>query len=140
MPTRYKGTETEVRALNAQIALARAADSVLSRLSANLAAAGLTVAQFGVLEAIEHLGPLCPKELGRKLLRSGGNVTVVIDNLEKHGWVRRERQTDDGRHIRICLTDEGRELIERIFPQQVAAVVRQFGVLGPQEQEELGRL
>ena len=137
MPTHYQGTETEVRALNTHINLARASDSLMARLSANLERLGLTVAQFGVLEAVHHLGPMCQRELGHKLLRSGGNVTVVIDNLEKHGWVRRERQTDDRRMIRIHLTQQGRKLIERVFPKHVEAVVKEMSALAPEEQEEL---
>ena len=140
MPTRYRGTETEVRALNAFINLARAVDSLTGRLSADLEGRGVTLAQFGVLEAIHHLGPLCQKELAAKLLRSGGNVTVVVDNLEKHGWVRRERQANDRRLIRIHLTEAGRALIERVFPKHVETLVEQFSALEPQEQEELRRL
>jgi MarR family transcriptional regulator, 2-MHQ and catechol-resistance regulon repressor len=89
---------------------------------------------------IYHLGPMCQKTVAQKLLRSGGNITVVIDNLEKHGWVRRERQSDDRRMIEIHLTLRGRALIARVFPQHVKEVVREFGALEPAEQEELRRL
>jgi len=140
MPTHYQGSETEVRALNAFINLARASDSISARLTARLDAAGLTVAQFGVLEAIYHLGPMCQKTVAQKLLRSGGNVTVVVDNLEKHGWVRRERQVNDRRMIEIHLTPRGRALIGRIFPEHVKEVVREFSALEPAEQQELRRL
>lgn len=140
MPTHYRGNETEVRALNAHINLARACDSLMARLSANLEKLGLTVAQFGVLEAVHYLGPMCQRDLGHKLLRSGGNVTVVVDNLEKHGWVRRERLADDRRMVRIHLTEQGRELIECVFPKHVGAVVREMSTLAPEEQEELRQL
>ncbi|HTU36278.1 MAG TPA: MarR family transcriptional regulator [Candidatus Acidoferrum sp.] len=140
MPTHYKGNEPEVRALNALINLARALDSLGGRLSARLEEAGLTMPQFGVLEAVYHLGPMCQKELGQKLLRSGGNITVVVTNLEKRGLVRRERLANDRRMIRIHLTERGRERIERVFPEHVEALVREFSVLEPEEQETLRRL
>jgi MarR family transcriptional regulator, 2-MHQ and catechol-resistance regulon repressor len=140
MPTHYQGSENEIRALNALINLERASDSLMAQLSTRLEGLGLTAAQFGVLEAVYHLGPMCQRELGRKLLRSGGNVTVVVDNLEKRAWVRRERQAEDRRLVRIHLTERGRALIERVFPQHVEAVVKELGVLAPAEQEELRRL
>jgi MarR family transcriptional regulator, 2-MHQ and catechol-resistance regulon repressor len=140
MPTHYKGNETQVRALNALINLARALDSLGARLGSKFEEMGLTAAQFGVLEAVYHLGSMCQKELGHKLLRSGGNVTVVVNNLEKRGLVERERQADDRRMIRIHLTDEGRKLIECVFPKHLEALVEQFSVLEPEEQETLRHL
>jgi MarR family transcriptional regulator, 2-MHQ and catechol-resistance regulon repressor len=140
MPTRHNGPERQVRALNAFINLVRATDSVAARLNAKIEAHGLTTAQFGVLEAIYHLGPMCQKALAGKLLRSGGDVTVVVNNLEKRGWVRRERQVEDRRMIQIQLTSEGRRLIERIFPQHADDIARELSVLEPEEQEELRKI
>jgi MarR family 2-MHQ and catechol resistance regulon transcriptional repressor len=140
VPTHYAGTDDEKRALNAFIALMRASDSVTWRLSPLLAKSELTVSQFGVLEALYHLGPLCQSELGRKILKSSGNVTVVVDNLEKRGLVRRERDTRDRRFVTVHLTDEGEELVLRVLPRHVRNLVFEFGVLSPSEQEELRRL
>lgn len=140
MPTHYKGTETEVRALNAFVNLMRGSDSLARRLNAQLEPLGLTTGQFGVLEALYHLGPMCQKALGDKLLRSGGNVTLVVENLAKQGWIRRERQADDRRLIRIHLTPKGRAMIARVFPKHVEAVVREMSALDSREQEELRRV
>ena len=140
MATRHRGPEKEVRALNAYIALMRAAESVTGRLQARLAEASLTGGQFGALEALYHLGPMRPNELARKLLRSAGNMTTVLDNLEKHGLAVRRREEDDRRCLTVHITDAGRRLIERIFPGHVRELVREFGVLTGAEQEELRRL
>jgi len=140
MPTHYRGNAEQVRALNAFIKLARAADSFSSRVSRSITDAGLTENQFGVLEALLHLGPLNQGELAKKLLRSAGNMTMVIDNLEKRGLVRREPGVEDRRVNVVHLTDAGRELIARIFPGHVHAILREMGVLTPAEQDELGRL
>ena len=140
MGTHYRGMKDEVRALNAFIKLVRAADSVGARLKDSPAEAGLTDGQFGVLEALYHLGPLHQRELGTKLLRSGGNVTMVVDNLEKRGLVRRERGVEDRRFVTVHLTDAGRRLIARIFPRHAARVTEEMSVLTPAEQDELGRL
>lgn len=140
MGTRHKGSPEEVRALNAFIKLSRAAESVLARLSGSLAEAGLTESQFGALEALYHLGPLHQRDVGAKLLRSSGNVTMVVDNLEKRGLVRRERGTEDRRYVTVHLTDAGRRLIARLFPRHAARITAELSALTPAEQDELGRL
>jgi MarR family 2-MHQ and catechol resistance regulon transcriptional repressor len=140
MPTHYKGTRAEQRALNALIKLERASSAVGSDLAGIVAAAGLTESQFGVLEELLHLGPLHACDLAAKLLRSSGNLTLVLDNLEKRNLVRRERGTVDRRFITVHLTDAGRTLIEELFPRHVAAVVARFGILSASEQETLARL
>lgn len=107
MATHYQGTEAEIRALDAYIKLSRAADSLTARIHRHLDASRLTISQFGVLEAIFHLGPLTQRDLAQKLLKSGGNMTLVIDNLEKRGLVRRDRQQKDRRCILVHLTKAG---------------------------------
>lgn len=133
MGTHYKGSEEEVAALNAFIKIMRASDSLNSRLYSIVSESGLTISQFGTLEALWHLGPMCQSELGKKLLKSGGNITMVIDNLEKRGLVKRERSKDDRRFISVHLTSEGEELISEIFPKHVKNIVHEFSVLSPDE-------
>ena len=140
MGTHYDGRPAEVRALDAYIKLTRAVSSVEARLGPELARAGLTSTQLGVLEALLHLGPLGQRVLGGKLLMSGGNITTVVDNLEARGLVRRERRDDDRRHVTVHLSPEGRRLIAKVFPNHVRAIVDAFSVLTPSEQETLGRL
>jgi MarR family 2-MHQ and catechol resistance regulon transcriptional repressor len=74
------------------------------------------------------------------LLKSGGNITLVIDNLEKQGLVQRERDPEDRRMIIVSLTPAGCELISKIFPAHVAAVVKELSYLTPEEQKTLGYL
>ncbi|MGH9691412.1 MAG: MarR family winged helix-turn-helix transcriptional regulator [Candidatus Acidiferrales bacterium] len=140
MPTHYDGNAKDRAALNAYINLIRASESILAQMSADLAAKGLTLSQFGAMEAVFHLGPLTQRELGRKLLRSAGSITVVTDNLEKHGWVRRERPKSDRRKALVHLTAAGRKRIERALPPHVKAIVTWMDRLEPEEQKEMRRL
>jgi MarR family 2-MHQ and catechol resistance regulon transcriptional repressor len=140
VPTHYQGNKADTAALNASINLVRASETILDKLGADLEAKGLTLGQFGALEALFHLGPMSQKDLGQKLLRTAGNMTLVIDNLERHGWVRGERQKDDRRKILIRLTAGGRQMIERVFPLHLKAVVNEFSRLTLAEQETLRRL
>src|SRR5579863_1152188 len=140
MPTHFAGCEDTVRALNAYINLVRASDSLLSKVGVHLESEGVTPGQFAVLEALLHLGPMCQHALAAKLLRSGGNMTLVVDNLEKQGWVKRVRQEKDRRMVQIHLTPKGKRLITRIFPEHAKAIAQVMSELTPAEQEELRRI
>jgi MarR family transcriptional regulator, 2-MHQ and catechol-resistance regulon repressor len=140
MPTHYKGKLEEVRALDAYVKLSRASGTLDARLAINLARLGLTTGQLGVMEALMHLGPLSQGDLGRKLLRSGGNVTTVMDNLERRRLVARRRNPEDRRVVTVELTKSGLQLISKIFPVHVRAIVQAMAALTRDEQEELGRL
>ncbi len=140
MSTRFKGTEKQMLALDTYIKLTRASDSIHARLNNAVSMQSLTISQFGVLEALMHLGPLCQNELGSKILKSNSNMTTVIDNLEKRGLVKRQRSREDRRMIEVFLTPTGKNLIESLFPHHVAAIQEQFSVLTAQEQVELGNL
>jgi MarR family 2-MHQ and catechol resistance regulon transcriptional repressor len=140
MPTHWKGPEYEKRALNTFIKLNRAVESLNLRLHQRGTQGDLTPSQFAVLEVLYHLGSLCQGEISAKILKSSGNMTMVIDNLEKRGFVRRLRDTEDRRQVRIELTDAGREKIEAVLPVHIAAVVDEMSALSPEEQDQLGEL
>jgi MarR family transcriptional regulator, 2-MHQ and catechol-resistance regulon repressor len=141
MPTHYKGTAEEVLALDTLIKLNRSANAVQARLGPHLQKDfGLTESQFAILEVLYHLGPLNQGELCRKILRSGSNVTTVVDNLERDGLVRRVRDEADRRIQVVHITEQGRTLLERCLPLHVGRVVGLMSALEPDEQRELGRL
>lgn len=140
MGKRYLLDKRESRALRTYVKLMRAADSVTARTHRHLSATGLSISQFAVLEALYHLGPLSQREIGQKILRSSGNITMVIDNLEKNGLVRRERNEADRRFFIVHLTDKGDNLINKIFPPHAAVIAKDLGVLTAAEQDILGSL
>lgn len=139
MGTRHRGRPEEVLALDTYIKLVRAAEWVTSRLH-RTTASGLTITQFGALEALYHLGPMCQIDLGHKVLKSGGNMTMVIDNLEKRGLAARQRDPADRRRMIVHLTEAGRRLMEELFPRHAANIREAMSPLGPEEQQTLGRL
>ncbi len=140
MGTKFKGSKKEVQALDAFIKLKRAAESLSSRLISEFTKWSISESQFGVLETLYHLGPLCQKDLGDKILKSTGNITLVIDNLEKRNLVERVRGVEDRRFISVHLTAEGKKLIEQIFPDHVKRITSEFAVLSPEEQEVIGKI
>ncbi|HAJ35658.1 MAG TPA: MarR family transcriptional regulator [Chloroflexi bacterium] len=140
MPTHFTGTPAEVLALDTLIKLTRANNSLLARIAHRGTHPDLSVSQFGTLEALYHLGAMSQTEICSKLLKSGGNTTLVIDNLEKRGLVQRRRDTEDRRVMMVELTAAGFELISAIFPHHAQVVAEEMSVLTPEEQRTLGEL
>jgi MarR family 2-MHQ and catechol resistance regulon transcriptional repressor len=140
MPTHFAGSRAEMRTLDTFIKLTRCTNSLLARLAERNSIGDLTYSQFAVLEALYHLGPLTQGEVSQKVLKSGSNMTMVIDNLERDGLVRRERDVHDRRVIRVHLTEAGSRKLEAVLPGHVAALVEEFSVLSASEQETLGAL
>jgi MarR family 2-MHQ and catechol resistance regulon transcriptional repressor len=126
--------------LDAYIKLSRARKVMGYRTGQLLAEYGLTESQFGSLEALYFLGPMCQKDIGNKLLVSGGNMTMVITNLEKRGYVSRRRDQSDRRQFTVSLTEEGHQLITELFPKHAQRIVELMGILTDVEQEHLGML
>lgn len=140
MGTHFQGSEPETLALSTFIKLSRAAEAVGQQINEHLKTFNLTISQFGVLEALYHLGPMQLGQLGEKILKSNGNITLVVDNLMKRELVVRQRREDDRRCIEAHLTAAGEALVASILPQHVAGVVQTFAPLTAVEQEQLGAL
>jgi len=140
MGTHYEGTESEIIALNAFINLLRATESLGSRLSPLLAQSGLTPSQWGTLETLFHLGSLCQRDLSQKLLKSGGNITQVVNNLERGELVQRSRNPKDRRQMVVALTPAGRKLVRRLIPKVVARIEQEMSALDHKELETLRKL
>ena len=140
MPTHYAGSSAETRTLDTFIKLTRCTNSLLARLAERNSIGELTYSQFAVLEALYHIGPMSAGEVSQKILKSGGNLTLVIDNLERDGLVRRERDGKDRRVIHVHLTEAGQGKVEAVLPGHVAALVDEFKVLSAGEQKTLGEL
>ena len=140
MGSKYNGTKKEIRALNSYIKLIRSAESLNSKINLELSEFGLTESQFAVLDALFHLGPLKQKDIGEKILKSGGNITMVIDNLEKQDLVKRKRGEKDRRHFIIHLTKKGENKITEVLPLVTKLIKKHFEILNQAEQKELERL
>ncbi|HKJ03753.1 MAG TPA: MarR family transcriptional regulator [Longimicrobiales bacterium] len=128
------------RSLRLWISLARCYSTFSRAIACKVQEYGLTTPQFGILEALYHLGPLSLGDLAGKLLVTGGNVTYVMDRLEEQGLVYRERSPEDRRIIQAKLTQEGHALIAGVFPEHGAFVEDLCGALDLDEQEQLRAL
>jgi MarR family 2-MHQ and catechol resistance regulon transcriptional repressor len=127
-------------ALRTYVRLMRAANTLRGFAARQLSDTGLTLTQFAVLEALYHLGPMSLTEVARKILTTGGNLTMVVGNLEKERLVKRTCSKEDARVYILSLTEKGRSLVDDVFPKHAAALTARLAVLVPKEQKALGEL
>ena len=141
LPARRRSYGVEAdRALGLWVALARCAASV-GRVSArDIQRYGLTSPQFAVLEVLHHKGPMPLCSIGEKLLVTSGNITFIVNQLEKTGWLRRRRSTQDRRVTIARLTPKGEALMERCFPEHAACIEQAAQLLTEKEQAALAKL
>ena len=132
--------EEHRNALNVYVKLMRASNQATRNIHEHLKDVNLTISQFGVLEALYHLGPLTPGELGKKILKSNANLTTVIDSLEKKSLVTRTKSDVDRRVVNVQLTESGRELIARVFPLHAEIVARELGFLSDKDKNRLSKI
>jgi MarR family transcriptional regulator, 2-MHQ and catechol-resistance regulon repressor len=123
--------------LKTLIALTRATQDVQRREQRTIKEGGLTVSQFAVLEILYHKGDLRISEIIEKALSTGGNMTVVIDNLVKEDLVKRCNDPKDRRVNLISITDKGRKLVSDIFPKHVENINEVFSTLTEEEKGHL---
>lgn len=138
MGTHYKGNSRETAVLNAFIKLSRCSDSIRQLEEKVFSKHGLTTGQFGCLETLHHLGPMCQKEIGQKIFSCEGNITQIVDNLEKRKLVQRVRSEEDRRYIIIHLTPEGNTLVQEAFPDILSSLLNKFDPLSENQLLDFG--
>ena len=71
--------------------------------------AGITDTELAAAEHLEEAGPLTQRELGQRLSLTSGGITVLIDRLQRRGWVTRTSHPTDRRAVLLALTKDARE-------------------------------
>lgn len=127
-------------ALHSLVVFRRAANTISKQEFELIKKHGLTVGQFGVMEALYNKGDLRIQDLIEKLLSTSGNMTVVIRNMERDGYVERIPDPFDRRACRVHLTPIGHNIIEKILPEHYDNIGQIFSALTPAEQEQLATL
>jgi MarR family 2-MHQ and catechol resistance regulon transcriptional repressor len=132
--------EAQALALRLWAALARAYGAVEAQAADEMARHGLTLAEFGVLEALFHDGPLPVGDVQRRVFVSSGGITYLVDRLEGRGLVERRRHPQDRRARIAALTAEGDALVQRVLPEHTARIKAALSGLGKKEKREALRL
>jgi MarR family 2-MHQ and catechol resistance regulon transcriptional repressor len=106
----------------------------------DIAAQGLSLTDFGILEVLLHKGPMCVNEIGSKVLLTSGSMTIAVDRLEARNLVHRREDPEDRRVRRVDLTPAGRRLIECAFARHAGTMNKLGEVLTPAERAQAIRL
>jgi MarR family 2-MHQ and catechol resistance regulon transcriptional repressor len=132
--------ENETTNLKLVIGLYRSYSNINRQTQKFLSEHKLTLAQFGVLEALYHLGDLKINDIIEKTLSTSGNITVVIKNLEKDQLIERYRLPSDSRVCMIRLTSEGEDLIRTVFPEHLIQLNQTLKNLDNDEKKTIMKL
>lgn len=116
-------------------ALHAAARAVTGAYRPALKELGLTYTQYITLMVLWESDGIGVTELGGRLRLDSGTLTPLLKRLEAQGLVRRERDAQDERCLRIWLTGQGRGLEEAASEVHEALACRLEGT-----PEELGAL
>lgn len=130
-----QGTSPTTTSLKLWVVMTRALRSIEEHLEKQVQAHGLSLTEFGVLEALFHKGHLPIGEIGDRILLTSGSMTYVIDKLVRRGLIERRACESDRRVIHASLTPEGRSLMDTVFPVHADLIRRLMGGLEPHEQE-----
>jgi DNA-binding MarR family transcriptional regulator len=102
---------------------------------------GTTLPRFDLMAQLErHAGGLKMNELSRMLMVTGGNITAIVDQLEKEGLVERLDEPDDRRAFRIRLTRAGDKTFAEMARAHEQWVVELLEGLSRREHDELLKL
>jgi DNA-binding MarR family transcriptional regulator len=98
------------------VALLKAADSLASVADQLIKANGLTSAQYNVLRILRGAGPdgLPCNTIAERMISRDPDMTRLLDRMEKHALISRERQKEDRRVVKARITDEGLKLLKKM--------------------------
>jgi MarR family 2-MHQ and catechol resistance regulon transcriptional repressor len=88
---------TQDLTLKLWVVLSRAQAAIAAHVRDDVARHDLTLAEFGILEALHHKAPMLLGEVQKKILVSSGGITYLVDRLEKKGLVERRECPSDRR-------------------------------------------
>lgn len=119
-------------------ATTRIEDTIRQRLREQF---GITLPRFDLMAQLEREPQgLSMSELSRRMMVTGGNVTSIVDQLEKEQLVRRQMQLTDRRSFTVSLTDDGRTVFSAMARAHEGWVVELLAPMNEFEQESLHNL
>lgn len=118
--------------------LMRLTQHLSQEMSVTFAKFGLTGAGFDVLATLLRSGSphaLSPNQLLSTMMITSGTMTNRIDQLEKQGFVKRIKSTEDRRSVQIALTEKGRTVVDEAVTAHVATQTRLVSPLSAEERD-----
>jgi MarR family transcriptional regulator, 2-MHQ and catechol-resistance regulon repressor len=130
----------ETGATHVWLILWKASKAIEQNALMSIAASGLGLSDFAVLEVLLHKGPQPVSVIGKRVLLTSGSITSAIDRLESKKLVRRTVDAQDSRSRIVHLTAKGRRLIGNAFRKHTCDMEETLAVLKSAERTELVRL
>jgi len=105
--------------LRSYMIFTQSADKVMKYADARLRETGLSFIKYKVLHIIAaNGGTMTPSEIANWTFRKRGDITTLVERLERDGFVVTKRNVRDRRFVKVTLTDKG----ICVLPQSVAVV------------------
>lgn len=117
--------------------ISRVLRSLRLALNEHMRAWDLSPAQFDVIAQVGSSEGRTQRDLAGSLLVTEGNITQLLDKMEKRGLVKRHAL---GRCNHIMLTEEGQRIHDCIVPEHETVVAEKFSALSDQEKDQLLQL
>lgn len=134
------GKDSQTSGPKLWVVLARAYGALASFVEHSVAAEGLGLSDFMVLEALLHKGAMTMSTIGEKVLLANASMTSAIDRLDKRGFVVRKNDENDRRIRRVELTEAGRAFISELYRRHELEIEAVVSVLNQVEQDQLRSL
>ena len=94
---------------------------------------GLNISEFAVMELLYNKGPQPINRIQERILIANSSTTYILDKLQQKGYIIRKRDESDRRSMKATLTEEGENLIARIFPPHSELLASLFTALSDEE-------
>ena len=102
--------------LLAVIGIIRASNNLIADLKNNIKNYDINTTEFSVMEYLYHKGEKTIQQIRDRILVASGSTTYIVDNLQKKGYVSKKNCQDDKRIFYVDITDEGKKLMDELFP------------------------
>ncbi|RLA93161.1 MAG: hypothetical protein DRG25_05065, partial [Deltaproteobacteria bacterium] len=122
------------------VRILRVYTGISSEIRKKVSRKGLTLPQLYVLTTLGLQGDMSLGKLGRELLVTKGNITPIVDHLERDGFVIREQDKKDRRKRWVRLTLKGKRLFEEILSAYEEEFVPLMSYLSQEELKQLSHL
>ncbi|MDA3931169.1 MAG: MarR family transcriptional regulator [Tenericutes bacterium] len=114
----------------------RATDALGKAIQRDVKTFGLNVTEFGILEALYHLGKMPIKALLEKVLITNSSMSYVVSQLITKEYIYKTQSPTDKRSFVLALTKKGQDLMDEVFQQHKKNMREIISVLTKEEEEQ----
>ena len=132
--------KTADKLMQTWIQLFRAFNKIRAKESSYIQSFDITMNQFQVLEVLYHRGDLSIGSITKLTMSTPGNITVVVKNLKRDGYLETTLDNKDKRTSIVSISQKGKELIEKLFPNHAKNFEEYFKVLDDEETDTLFKI